>query len=137
MSFLDNLEDNLKSLESREDAAARDKEDRKRRDAELAAAQASAPWADQLRTGPFTAGLLDHATRIGHTQRTKVHIAWMGTALRLEARGHKLELKPTADGVMASFFQDGVVRTEKVDLTGDPEQFAAEWLTTTSAHPTA
>lgn len=134
MSFLDNLENSLKSLESREDAAQRDKEDRTRRQAEQAAAIASAPWADQLRTDPFTAGLLDEATRIGHSQRTKVHIAWMGTALRLEARGRKLELRPTGEGVLASFSEDGVeLRSEKLDLKGDPAVLAAEWLKPSSA----
>jgi hypothetical protein len=129
MSYLDSLEDNLKNLESREDTAQRDKEDRQRRDVEWARAQAAAPYAEQLRSGPFTQALLNEATRIGHSQRTKVHIAWMDAILRLEARDRKLELRPTGAGVVAVFFENKQeVRTEPVDLAGDASQLAERWL---------
>ncbi len=129
MSFLDSLEDNLKSLESQDESAQRDKEDRTRREAERVQAQAAAPFAEALRTGPFTAGLLDESIRIGHGQRMKIHIAWLGTTLRLEARERKLELRPTGEGVVGVFMRDGQEnRTEKVDLGGDAAKLAAEWL---------
>ena len=47
MSFLDNLENSLKSLESREE---RDPGERKRRESDRARALAAGPWADRLKT---------------------------------------------------------------------------------------
>ncbi|MBV8819704.1 MAG: hypothetical protein JO022_15190 [Acidobacteriaceae bacterium] len=129
MSFLDSLENNLKTLESREDTAERDQQERRRRESERAAAQAAAPFAERLKNSPFTAELLNEAIRIGHTQRTKVHMAWLGTTLRLEAKTRRLELRPTADGVVAAFFDnDEQLRNETVDLAGDGTLLAKEWL---------
>ncbi len=64
----------------------RDRGDQQRRVAERESARAAAPYAEALRSGSFTKELLDHATRIGHGMRIKIHIAWLGTTLRLEAR---------------------------------------------------
>lgn len=131
MSFLDSLENNLKNLESREDSSQRDQEDRQQRDAQRAAAIAAAPYAEALKTGPFAAGLLNEAVRIGHGLRTKVHMAWMGENLRLEARERKLELRPTAGGVMAAFIENGhEPRLEPLDLNSDPAVLARQWLAT-------
>jgi hypothetical protein len=129
MSFLDNLENNLKSLESAEQN--RDERERVQRDrsAEKAEALAAAPWAEELKKGPFTAELLKQATRIGFSQRMKVNIAWMGTTLRLEARERRLELRPTATGVVAAYSEGGQEqRSEPVDLKGDPEALVRGWL---------
>jgi hypothetical protein len=129
VSFLDNLESNLKSLESREERGEQKGRDRKLREAERARAQASAVFAEQLRKGPFTSELLKHVTRLGYATRTKAHIAWLGTTLRLEARGHRLELRPTPDGVVATFLENNAeVRTAPVDLAGSSETLAREWL---------
>jgi hypothetical protein len=130
MSFLDNLENNLKSLESREDARG-DAADRHRaRELERAQAQAIAPFAEQLKTSPFTAGLLTQAARVGHSLRTKVHVAWLGNTLRLEARDRRLELRPTATGIVAVSIANGnETSAEPVDLSGEPEQLIREWLT--------
>ncbi|MGC9947202.1 MAG: hypothetical protein ABSF64_12605 [Bryobacteraceae bacterium] len=129
MSFLDNLESNLKSMESREERGDQNGRDAKVRDSERARAQASAVLAEQLRKGPYAAELLKQATRLGHAMRTKVHLAWLGTTLRLEARGSKLELRPTPQGVVAAFIENNAeVRSVPVDLTGDPESLVREWL---------
>lgn len=129
MSFLDNLESNLKTMESREERGEQNSRDAKSRDAERARAQASSVYADQLRTGPYAAELLKCATRLGHAMRTKVHLAWLGTTLRLEARGAKLELRPTPDGVVAAFIEKNAeLRTAPVDLAGSPESLVREWL---------
>ena len=129
MGFLDSLENNLKSLESQEEGANSRKEEQKRREDERARAAAAAPYAEQLQSGPFVPALLTHATAIGHGLRTKVHMAWLGTSLRLEARDRKLELRPTAEGVVAAFLENNVeLRREIVDLTGNPEKLAREWL---------
>jgi hypothetical protein len=98
MSFLDNLESNLKSLESAEEGRESAHRQRRAREQELANAQAVAPWAEELKKSPFTAELLKQAARVGHSMRIKVYIAWLGSVLRLEASGRRLELRPTANG---------------------------------------
>jgi hypothetical protein len=130
MSFLDNLENNLKTLEGRDE---RDPNERRRRDAEQEQARAAAPFAEKLRTAPWTQELLALATQAGYRQRLKVHIAWLGTTLRLEARDKKLDLRPTPEGVSAVFIEGGAeVRTESVDLEGKPAELVESWLGGTS-----
>ena len=127
MSFLDNLESSLKNLESRDEKESQ--RDRERREEEDMAARAAAPHAEELRESAFTKELLNHATRLGFAKRVKVHIAWIGTTLRLEARDKRLELRPTPAGVSAVFIENGSdVRTEPLDLKSDPERLAREWL---------
>jgi hypothetical protein len=127
MSFLDNLESNLKNLErSTENDAA---DERARRQSERAHALAVGPYAEQLKTSPFTMALLDHAARIGFSKRTKVNIIWLGTTLRLDAKERRLELKPTPDGILAVFSEAGnEVSSQPVDLESDPEKLAGQWL---------
>jgi hypothetical protein len=129
MSFLDNLENNLKSLESAEEG--REAADRQRRSRELerAAAQAVAPWADELKESPFTGELLKQAARVGFAMRVKVHIAWLGSTLRLEARERRLELRPTPTGIVAAYIEDQrETRAEPLDLAGNPEDLVRAWL---------
>ena len=129
MSFLDNLESNLKSMESREERRPRNELGGRRRESERARAQASAAHAAELRNSPYTAELIRQATRMGFATRTKIHLAWLGTTLRLEARGHKLELRPTPEGILAAFIENNAeVRTARLDLSGNPESLAREWL---------
>jgi hypothetical protein len=138
MSFLDNLESNLKSMESREERGDQNSRDAKLRDAERARVRASAAFAEQLRKGPYAAELLRQATRLGHAMRTKVHLAWLGTTLRLEARGSRLELRPAPEGVVAVFIENGAeVRRSPVDLAGNPEGLVREWLGSLPAVPAA
>ncbi|HVN03798.1 MAG TPA: hypothetical protein VMT86_05225 [Bryobacteraceae bacterium] len=129
MSYLDNLESNLKSLESREERGEQHSRNAKSRDAQRAQSQASAEYAEQLKKGPYTAELLRQATRAGHHTRTKVHIAWLGTTLRLEARDRKLELRPTPGGVLAAFYVNNAeTRTAPIDLSGNPEKLVDDWI---------
>lgn len=138
MSFLDNLESNLKSMESREERGEQHSRDAKSREAERARVQASATFAEHLKKGPFAAELLKHATRLGYAVRTKVHLAWLGTTLRLEARGSKLELRPTPAGVVAVFIEGNAeVRSVPVDLSGNPEGLAKTWLASLPPVPAA
>jgi hypothetical protein len=138
MSFLDDLESNLKNMESREERGSQNHRDAKLRDLERARTQASAAYAEQLRKGAYAAELLKQATRLGHAMRTKVHLAWLGTTLRLEARGSKLELRPTPEGVMAAFVENGAeVRSLTVDLAGNPEGLARDWLASLPPLPPA
>jgi len=134
MSFLDNLENNLKSLESSGQGREGAEREHKARASARAAAQAAAPHADALRNGPFTAELLKQAARVGFAMRTKVHVAWLGSTLRLEARHRRLELRPTAAGVVAVYIEGPTeTRTEPVDLNGSAEALVRGWLQPASA----
>jgi hypothetical protein len=126
MSFLDNLENNLKALESREQGGL---DEGNQREAAKKRAQLEAPWADRLKKDPWTASLMQRATRAGFERRTKVHLIWVGTTLRMEARGQRLELRPAADGVSAVYLRGTEpVKQEKLDLTGDPAKLIAGWM---------
>lgn len=131
MSFLDNLENNLKALESAEagglhDSVAREKE--------RGQAVAAAPWAERLRNDPWTAHLMQLMTRAGFQRRTKVHLAWIGTTLRMDARGHKLELRPESKGVTAVYLHgiDESAR-EPVSFKEDPKKLVERWMTIVDA----
>jgi hypothetical protein len=126
MGFLDNLENSLKSLER---ADERDTSAHDRRQSERESALAVAPWAEKLKASPYTADLMNKAAEAGHRIRTKVYMAWLGTTLRLEARGRKLELRPMPEGIRAVFL-DGTdeLRSEPVDLDSDPGKLVNEWL---------
>jgi len=129
MSFLDNLENNLKSLESREEGNESAEQQRRARERDRAAAQAAAPFAEELKKGPFTAELLKQAARVGFEKRVKVHVAWLGSTLRLEARDRRLELRPGASGVTAVYLENGQeVRSAPADLKGSAEEFIRAWL---------
>ena len=129
MSFLDNLENNLKSLESQEEGKESAERAQRARETAKANSQAAAPWAEELKKGPFTAELLKQAARIGFAMRLKVHVAWLGTTLRLEARDRRLELRPTAAGVVAAYLENGVeTRSEPLDFEGDAADLVRRWL---------
>jgi hypothetical protein len=129
MSFLDNLENNLKSLESREEGNESAEQQQRARERDRAQAQAAAPYAEELKKGPFTTELLKQSARVGFEKRTKIHVAWLGSTLRLEARDRRLELRPTAAGVLAVYLEDGQeVRSEPLDLKRNAEEFIRAWL---------
>jgi hypothetical protein len=129
MSFLDNLENNLKSLESAEEGREAALREERMRELDRAAVAAAAPWAERLKQSPFTAGLLVQAARVGFSLRVKVRVAWIGSTLRLEARERRLELRPTASGVSAVYLEgEREARTEPLDLAGDPEALVRTWL---------
>ncbi|MEZ5402677.1 MAG: hypothetical protein R2729_23585 [Bryobacteraceae bacterium] len=134
MSFLDNLENNLKALESREEqdpkAMARA---RSAREAERAAALKRAPFEQELRDGPFSGALITACRRAGHARRIMVRPTWIGTVLRLEARwddvDRRLEIEATGDGARAVFYEgDERIQEERVDLKGPADALAANWL---------
>ncbi len=130
MSFLDNLENNLKALESRTE---RDPEALAREAAAREAARSLAldiaPYAEALRNGPFTDGLLTACRDIGHRRRLLVRPIWVDSTLRLEAGAKKLELRPTPQGVVAVFFDGGKeLESAPIDLLSDPAKLAEKWL---------
>ena len=128
MGFLDNLENTLKNAErgaERED----EKSNSVSRAEELAALRAAAPNAEVLKKGQWTQDLLTQAVTIGHGLRMRVGMAWIGTTLRLEAKEKRLDLQPTATGIDAVYFVDGVeTAREPVDLSSAPELLARKWL---------
>ncbi len=135
MSFLDNLENNLKALEGREQGSM---DDHRRRDSERKEAVAAGPWADKLKRGTFAATMMQLATRSGFAIRTKVNLLWMNSTLRLEARGHKLELRPTASGVVAVFlYNNEETAREDVDLDASPEPLNERFMAILKAQKTA
>ena len=100
MSFLDNLENNLKALESREEKdPEKVKREQERREADRTAALLRAPYAEALKTSPFTLELLTQCRTIGHGQRVLVQFTWLGERLRLDAKSKRMELEPTAEGI--------------------------------------
>jgi hypothetical protein len=126
MSFLDNLESSLKNLESQEE---RDPREHQRRREERSRAVAVGPWAEQLKNGPYTQKLFEQAALAGHRIRTKIYMAWFDDMLRLEARQRRLELRPTAEGIVAAFVEiDGATKTQAVNLKSDPAELLQQWL---------
>lgn len=131
MSFLDNLENNLKALENREE---RDPEkvrrEQERREAERAAAVLRTPHAEALRNSPFTNELLTQCRTIGHGQRVLVQFTWLGETLRLDAKAKRMELVPTAEGIIAVLSIEG---KETGRIAVDPKKdqavkLAKRWL---------
>ena len=130
MSFLDNLENNLKALESREekDPAALARQ-AAAREAARSEALKIAPHAEALRNGPFKDGLLTACRDIGHRRRILVRPVWVDSTLRLEAGTKKLELRPTAQGVLAVVFDGGKeLESALIDLGSDPATLAERFL---------
>src|ERR1700678_2407275 len=129
MSYEDNLENSLKNLESSEEGRASLESEQRLRKRDRATAQAAAPATEELKKGPFTTALLRDAARIGHSLRTKIHIVWLGSTLRLEARERRLELRATAEGIVAARMENGCETVvEPLDLKTDPEQLIRKWL---------
>jgi hypothetical protein len=120
MSFLDNLENNLKALESQEERdPEKVKRDHERRDAERNAALLRAPFVEALKSSPFTTELLTQCRTIGHGQRVLVQFTWIGESLRLTAKNKRMELTPSTDGIVAAISLDG---TETSRATVDPNK---------------
>jgi hypothetical protein len=126
MSFLDNLENSLKSLESREE---RDPAEQQRREQKRNLAKAAAPWAAKLKAAPFTQALFEQATVAGHRLRTKIYMSWFEDVLSLQARDRKLELRPTPEGIVAVFIEaDREEKSQAVELESDPAELLRAWL---------
>ena len=128
MSFLDNLENNLKALENRDERETG--RDRAAQEARKAKARELAPVVDALRQTPFTGDLIAACRVAGHARRIMVRPTWIDTVFRLEAGTRKLELQPTPEGVQVVFFEDGAeTAREKLDLKKAKAQKLAErWL---------
>ncbi|MGD1091409.1 MAG: hypothetical protein ABSB35_05365 [Bryobacteraceae bacterium] len=131
MSFLDNLENNLKALESQEERdPEKVKREQERRDAERTAALQRAPHAEALKNSPFTSELLTQCRAIGHGQRVLVQFTWLGERLRLDAKSKRMELSPTAEGITAVFSLNGeeTGRSAVDPKVDDAAALAKRWL---------
>lgn len=132
MSFLDNLENNLKALENQEEKdPEKVKRDKERREAERNAALLRAPYVEALKNSPFTTQLLTECRTIGHGQRVLVQFVWIGESLRLNAKNKRMELTPSSEGIEAVISQDGeeIARTTVDPNKDDPSALARRWLT--------
>lgn len=131
MSFLDNLENNLKALESREETDPETvKRDRERREAERNAALLRAPHAEALKNSAFTSELLTQCRLLGREQRLLVQFTWIGESLRLDAKTKRMELVPSAEGITGVFSVSGA-ETGRVRVdpqTDDAAVLAGRWL---------
>ena len=131
MSFLDNLENNLKALESLEEKdpekVARDRE---RREADRNQALLRAPHAEALKNSAFTSALLTECRTIGHGLRVLVKFTWIGENLRLDAKTKRMELVPTSEGITAVLSDGGVEtgRTAVDPQIDDAAALARGWL---------
>jgi hypothetical protein len=126
MSFLDSLENSLKALEGTEPSGL---DDRKRKEIERQRAVAIAPWAEKLKRAPYTQALMEQASRAGYQIRTKVNFVWLGDILRIEARGHRFELRPTPDGIIAVHLKGTAeLKREAIDLSGKPDSLVKAWM---------
>ena len=131
MSFLDNLENNLKALENREERdPEKVKREQDRREAERKAALLRAPYADALRNSPFTLELLTQCRAIGHGKRVLVQFTWLGETLRLDAKAQRLELTPTAEVIIAVLSLNGeeTGRATVNPQVDDAAALAKRWL---------
>src|SRR5260370_41703379 len=127
MSYSDNLENNLKALESQQE---RDPNEHLKRQEQRNRVLAVAPWAEKLKESPFTQDLMAHATRAAFGVRAKCYITWLQTTLRLEVREKRLELRPTPGGILAVGLENGsAVRAEPPDLASKPEELVKHWVT--------
>ena len=126
MSFIDSLENNLKTLEGTEPSGL---DDRQRKEIERRRAAAAAPWAVKLKCAPYTRALMEQASRAGYQIRTKVNFVWLGGTLRMEARGHRFDLRPTPEGIVAVHLRGGEeLKREPLDLAGTPEVLVNGWI---------
>jgi hypothetical protein len=131
MSFLDNLENNLKALENQEERDPQKvKREQERREAERIAALLRAPHLEALKTSPFTLELLTQCRAIGHGQRLLVQFTWLGETLRLDAKAKRMELVPTAEGITAVFSLNGdeTGRAAVAPQADDAAALARRWL---------
>jgi hypothetical protein len=132
MSFLDNLENNLKALENQEEKNPEKlKRDQERREAERNSALLRAPHAEALKNSAFTSHLLTMCRTIGREHRVLVRFTWIGENLRLDAAAKRMELTPTPEGIVAVFSLNGaeVSRETVVAQTADAAALARRWLT--------
>ena len=131
MGFLDNLESNLKALESIEEKdPEKVKRDREQREADRSAALLRGPNVEALKNSAFTSALLTECRTIGHGKSVLVQFTWIGESLRLDAKAKRMELVPTAEGIMA-VMSEGGAETERTVVDPQKDDAAAlarRWL---------
>ncbi|HVP00040.1 MAG TPA: hypothetical protein VMT15_18340 [Bryobacteraceae bacterium] len=132
MSFLDNLENNLKALERIEEKdPEKIRRDQEQREADRNAAIRRAPHVEALKKSAFTSNLLTACRTVGYGQRVLVQFVWIGETLRLTAKDRRLDLIPEPDGITAVFSMGGeeTGRAAVKPETDSAEALAKRWLT--------
>lgn len=67
--------------------------------------------------------------RTSHQIRSRIQVVWLETALKLEFKEHRLELRATADGILVVSVRNG--KEEKVapaDLNANGSELVQDWL---------
>lgn len=131
MSFLDNLENNLKALENRDERdPEKVKRDQELREAERAFALSRAPFVEALKKAPFISDLLTECRAIGRGQRVLVQFVWIEDNLRLDAQARRMELVATPDGICAVLSHNSIeVERIPIDMACDNAgALARRWL---------
>lgn len=128
MSFLDSLENSLKSLESVEEQSGTE---RKQKAEDRATALQIAPWADRLKQSEYLKQFMDEAARAGHQARAKVYMSWLGHNFRLDMREKRMELRPGKDGIKA-VVMNGIddLSSKRIDLEESPVPLIQDWAKT-------
>jgi hypothetical protein len=125
VSYLDNLENNLKALENLEEKdPEKVQRDRERREAERNAALLRAPFVEALKSSAFTSELLTQCRTIGHGQRVLVQFVWIGETLRLNAKNKRMDLTPSSEGIVAVMSLDGM-ETDRATVDPNKDDAAA------------
>jgi hypothetical protein len=125
VSYLDNLENNLKALENLEEKdPEKVQRDRERREAERNAALLRAPFVEALKSSAFTSELLTQCRTIGHGQRVLVQFVWVGETLRLNAKNKRMDLTPSAEGIVVVMSLDGM-ETDRTTVDPNKDDAAA------------
>jgi hypothetical protein len=101
MSFLDNLKSNLKIAGLCEEGREVSDRLQRPRESERAGDSATCRATEEVCIHEMLAGWSR-----GYLLRAKVHVAWLGNTLRLEARDRRLELRPTV-GILAVSIESG------------------------------
>jgi hypothetical protein len=72
---------------------------------------------------------MQQSTRDGFQRRIKVSLFWIGSNLRLEALGHRLEMRPQPGGIKAVFMYGQKELEERpVDLGVGPQKLIGDWM---------
>jgi len=85
---------------------------------------------EALRDSAFTSELLGQCRVVGREAKVLVQFTWIGENLRLDAKEKRMELVPTADGIIAVVSENGVESDQwKVDPEKDEAAaLARRWL---------
>ena len=122
MSYLDNLENNLKALENQEERDPQKvKREQERREAERSEALLRAPYVDALKNSTFTLDLIDAVPRdrASTARPGTVHLAGRDAAAGRQGEAHAADADERGD-------HGGILRERRRD---GPDKVIPKWTT--------